>query len=313
MNKMSAAWAGAAPPQRTWGALESREAAANPMQAAMSFILYAEFFILNTRWFDLFLAGYRIPMMVFLCLCLSLLLSSRVFEALFARTLRDAFALEVTDVYRPFREIASAALTGLLAEAGVSADPAAAASVLDGFGELVPHPDAGAAVRRLRESGIRIVALTNGSAVVAEKLLRASGLAPFVERAISIDEVRHWKPRREVYLHAANRVGVDPRHVALVSTHAWDIHGAGCAGLTTAFVARGQPFPNTMEAPHIAADTLVEVADALVELSELPIPTFSRKREKVSRECATDEGPHPTRLRRATLSRKRERVREQSN
>ncbi len=34
---------------------------------------------------------------------------------------------------------------------------------------------------------------------------------------------------------------------------------------------------------------------------------FSRSREKVSREGATDEGPHPTRLRRATLSRKRER------
>jgi|GEM_PF-5848635 len=34
---------------------------------------------------------------------------------------------------------------------------------------------------------------------------------------------------------------------------------------------------------------------------------FSRLREKVSRKGATDEGPHPTRLRRATLSRKRER------
>ncbi len=34
---------------------------------------------------------------------------------------------------------------------------------------------------------------------------------------------------------------------------------------------------------------------------------FSRLREKVSREGATHEGPHPTPLRGATLSRKRER------
>ena len=35
--------------------------------------------------------------------------------------------------------------------------------------------------------------------------------------------------------------------------------------------------------------------------------SFSHSWEKVSRECATDEGPHPTLPRRATLSRRRER------
>lgn len=145
--------------------------------------------------------------------------------------------------------------------------------MLDGFAELVPHPDAGAAFRRLNEADIRIIALTNGSADMTEQLLQRAGLETFVERIISINEVRHWKPRREVYLHAAKCLGVEPVRLALASAHAWDIHGAGRAGLTTAFVARGQPFPDTMMAPHLVADTLAEAVEALVKLRDLPVAT----------------------------------------
>lgn len=34
---------------------------------------------------------------------------------------------------------------------------------------------------------------------------------------ISAEEVRDWRPRREVYLYAAKTVGVDPQHLALVA------------------------------------------------------------------------------------------------
>jgi 2-haloacid dehalogenase len=185
----------------------------------------------------------------------------------FAHILRDAFALDATDVYKPFLEVASAALLNLLAEHRLPADPEKVVTVLDGFAELSPHPDAGAAFRRLHEANIKIVTLTNGSASIVEKLLQNAGLRQFVKEMISIEEVHHWKPRREVYLYSARRIGVEPQHLALVAAHAWDIHGAGAAGLTTAFVARGKPFPATMMPPHITAESLTKAAEEVVKLS----------------------------------------------
>jgi 2-haloacid dehalogenase len=186
----------------------------------------------------------------------------------FAHILRDGFALDATDVYRPFREVASAALLSLLAEYRSSADPQKIVTVLDGFAELSPHPGADAAFRRLHEADIDIVTLTNGSASTTEKLLQNAGLRQSVKEVISVEEVRHWKPRREVYLYAARRLGVDPQHFALVATHAWDVHGAGSAGLTTAFVARGKTFPRTMMPPHITVESLTEAAAELVKFSQ---------------------------------------------
>ena len=188
-------------------------------------------------------------------------------ETWFAQTLRDAFALEVTGVYKPFREIASATLASLFAGHGTPPEPARLPQVLDGFAELAPHPDAGSAFRRLHEAGIRIVSLTNGGAAVTEKLLQSAGLRQLVERTITVDEVAHWKPHADVYLHAAKCVGADPARLALVAAHPWDIHGAGRAGLTTAYVARGKPFPATMMPPHVTGASLAEVADALASLS----------------------------------------------
>jgi 2-haloacid dehalogenase len=56
-------------------------------------------------------------------------------------------------------------------------------------------------------------------------------LDKFVERYISIDEVKHWKPARQAYLHAATRLNLKPGQIALISAHDWDIHGAKRAGL----------------------------------------------------------------------------------
>lgn len=80
--------------------------------------------------------------------------------------------------------------------------------------------------------------LTNGSAPVTARLLEQAGLGRFVERTISIDEVRRWKSSAPVYRHAAAVLGVEPERLALVATHAWDVLGAGRAGLLTGWAAR---------------------------------------------------------------------------
>lgn len=192
-------------------------------------------------------------------------ISGQMLEIWFAHILRDAFALDATGIYRPFNTVASATLGSIFA-ASKQADPTALDDILQGFATLDAHPDAAPAMRVFHDNNIRMVTLTNGNAGTTQKLLERSRLHEFVERTISVDEVRHWKPRREVYLYCADVVGVEPNRLALLAAHAWDIHGARRAGLTAGYVSRQEkPFPSIMEEPHVTGSTLIEVADRLME------------------------------------------------
>ena len=139
-------------------------------------------------------------------------------ETWFGSLLRDAFALAATGVYQPFQDVAAATLAPLLHGAG--ADPCHVDHVLAGFAELDAQPDAEPAMRAFEEAGVRMVALTNGTASATERLLQRAGLRERVDRIVTVAEVGHRKPRREVYLHCAAAAGVEPHALALVAAHA---------------------------------------------------------------------------------------------
>jgi 2-haloacid dehalogenase len=105
-----------------------------------------------------------------------------------------------------------------------------------------------------READVRIVTLTNGSAATTTGLLERSGLHHYVERVVSVEAVRRWKPAPEPYRHAAAACGVPPDRMALVAAHAWDIHGAHRAGLLTGWVSRVENQWNDLfNPPDVAA------------------------------------------------------------
>src|SRR4051812_40140269 len=146
-------------------------------------------------------------------------LQATALDLWFARILRDGFALAATGTFRPFPDVAAAALKAILAEHGLDHDTGRISTVLNGFAELTLQPDVTAAVEQVRGEGFRIMALTNGSAQTTTTLLQRAGLLRHFEHVTSIDEVGHWKPRAEVYLHAAQTAGVEPSKLALVAAH----------------------------------------------------------------------------------------------
>lgn len=185
----------------------------------------------------------------------------------FAQMLRDAFALEATGIYRPFRELAAASLRVTLANHRLSADDARISGILQGFANLAPYDDVRPAFERARAGGVRITTLTNGAAETTNKLLSNAGVRELVENIVSIDDVRRWKPNREVYLRAARAAGVDPSRLALVAAHAWDTHGAKQAGLVTAWIRRGdKEYTGAMSPPDIVGNGLADAVDQLLAL-----------------------------------------------
>ncbi len=177
----------------------------------------------------------------------------------FARMLRDAFALEVVGEYKSFAEIGSATLEALLREQQIEPARSRIEEIIQSFAELPPHPNVESALEKLGAADLRIVALTNGSFETTKKMFRNAGLDKFLERYISIDEVKHWKPAREVYLHAAKILNLDPTEIVLISAHDWDIQGAKRAGFVTGFVHRNAAFSSAMGTPDLSAADLKEL------------------------------------------------------
>ncbi|WP_324274848.1 HAD-IA family hydrolase [Blastococcus brunescens] len=180
----------------------------------------------------------------------------------FGRTLLIGFAAALTGSWCRFRD----AFDDALAQE-TDLDAPRRSAVADAFGELSPHPDVEPTLRRLAEAGIRVVTLTHGSPGVAEAGLARGGITPLVERTLSSEAIRAWKPAREVYLWAAGSCDVAPERMALVAAHGWDVQGAQRAGLTGAWFSRGEhAYPAVFDAPHVRADDLAGAVDGLLAL-----------------------------------------------
>jgi len=185
-------------------------------------------------------------------------------EAWYTRTLRDGMALSATGDYVPFADVAEAALRGLT---GYTISHDQVAQVMAGFAELPAFPDALPAITALTDAGVRVACLTNGSAELVTSFTDRAGLAPRIDRVISVGEVFRWKPSGMVYRYAAEVLDVPAQWLALVAAHDWDCHGAKRAGLTTGWVSRksggyGAPF----EPPDVTGEDLTEVAGKLLAL-----------------------------------------------
>ena len=185
-----------------------------------------------------------------------------VLPTVFARTLLTGFAAAATGGWCRFRDAFTSALAQTTDLSAADRD-----QVADAFGELVPHPDVEPALRLLAEAGVRAVTLSHGAPGVAEAGLERGGVLPLVERSLTSESVRAWKPNREVYLWAAGVCRVAPDRLALVAAHGWDVQGAQQAGLTGAWFPRSErAYPGVYEPPHVRADDLPGAVAALLAL-----------------------------------------------
>lgn len=183
----------------------------------------------------------------------------------FPRILRDAFALQVTGIFKPFHEVAAGALVSLLAENGIEADSDKIAGVIQAFATLPIHPDVTEGIEILRDAGVRVAALSNGSADTTRQMFQNAGLEDAVEQFISIEEIKQWKPAAAVYQHAARKLGVAVDDLALIAAHDWDINGASEAGLTTGYIARKQPRPSpAMAQAEVSAVSFPQIVRGLL-------------------------------------------------
>lgn len=187
----------------------------------------------------------------------------------FAQLLSSWLTATVTGTYHNFGDLGLSALTMVAARRGVDLSDEKKKEIIGGIRELPPHPEVEESLARLRDGGLRLAALTNSTAEVANQQLGNAGLSGYFERILSADEVGRLKPAPEPYQMAADRLGTGMDGVRLVAAHSWDVAGAMRAGCAAAFVARpGMVLDPLAPTPDAVGADLSEVADLILKAEQ---------------------------------------------
>ena len=100
---------------------------------------------------------------------------------------------------------------------------------------LQPWPDAVSGLTRLR-TRFMLATLSNGNVALLANMAKHSSLPWDV--VLSAELARQYKPDPEVYLMAADLLGLEPQEVMMVAAHAGDLRAAAGVGFKTAYVPR---------------------------------------------------------------------------
>lgn len=154
--------------------------------------------------------------------------------------LEYAFRRAAMGQYRPFDRVTRAALDRALAVTGIDIPEADREELVAAWTRLPAFSDAAPALDALRARGHHCVAFSNGTAKGLETLLDHAGLAAHLDDVLSVESVGTYKPAPAVYDHLVAAGGADRAATWLVSGNAWDVIGAGAAGLSTAWLQRDE-------------------------------------------------------------------------
>lgn len=184
----------------------------------------------------------------------------------FSQMLQLSFVGGLTGSYVDFTTAQRAALLMLGQREGVPLTDEQVDQTVALMSSLPPHAEVPTALRRLADTPLRMVALTNSVEEVAERQLRNAGIRDLFDRVMSADTVRRLKPAPEPYHAVATAFGVPPAEVRLIAAHAWDVTGALHAGCKAAFVSRaGMVLSPIGPQPDIVGDNISDVAELIIE------------------------------------------------
>ncbi|HVU39585.1 MAG TPA: haloacid dehalogenase type II [Xanthobacteraceae bacterium] len=112
--------------------------------------------------------------------------------------------------------------------------------LLDAYRRLDAFPDARDTLAALKAQGVRLAILSNGSPSMLAAAVDASGIGGLLDAVISVDAVRLYKPRPEVYALVTSRFGIAAESVVFVSSNRWDVMGAASFGFRPVWINRAR-------------------------------------------------------------------------
>ncbi|MFI1470358.1 HAD family hydrolase [Streptomyces wuyuanensis] len=93
------------------------------------------------------------------------------------------------------------------------------------------YPEMRKFVEMLDAAGVPMAVASGSSRAAIEAVLAGTGLDAFLTTLVSAEEVAHGKPRPDVFLEAARRLGTDPAHCVVVEDAPPGAAAAHAAGM----------------------------------------------------------------------------------
>ena len=177
------------------------------------------------------------------------------------KQLEYSWVLTLAGAYEDFWTLTERALDYALA-CTPSVDRALRPRLLDCYRALDAYPDASATLAILKARGTKTAILSNGSPAMLASAVAAAGLERHLDAVLSVEAVRLYKPRPEVYALVVDRFAVAPADVTFVSSNRWDVMGAAAFGFRPVWINRaGLPDEYAAFAPQRVVTGLGALAD----------------------------------------------------
>ena len=174
----------------------------------------------------------------------------------------------LSDKYANFWQVTVDALTYSCEFLNLDLTEASRDRLMRQYAELSAFPENVEQLMRLREAGITLSVLSNGTPWMLEQAMEASGLAEYFEHVLSVESVERFKTAPEAYQMGPDALGSKATNILFVSSNCWDICGATWFGYRTIWLNRyGLPLDRLGVKPHRIGSSLQDVADFALELN----------------------------------------------
>jgi 2-haloacid dehalogenase len=178
--------------------------------------------------------------------------AERLSEIWRSKQLEYSWTLTLAGRYVDFWTLTERALDFALARVP-SVNKALKPQLLAAYQTLDAYPDARKVLADLKSRGLSTAILSNGTPAMLSSAIAAANLATVLDAVLSVDELRIYKPRPEVYQLACDVFHVTPGEIIFISSNRWDVMGAQAFGFRTVWVNRTGATNEYGEAPQTVA------------------------------------------------------------
>ena len=163
--------------------------------------------------------------------------ADRMSEIWRSKQLEYSWTLTLAGRYRDFWTLTQRALDFALARVP-SVPKALRPKLLEAYFSLDAYPDARAILRTLKSRGHKTGILSNGSPDMLNGAVDGAAIGGDLDAVLSVDALKMFKPRPEVYALVTDRFNCKPGDVTFVSSNRWDVMAGTSVGFRTCWINR---------------------------------------------------------------------------
>lgn len=164
--------------------------------------------------------------------------------------------------YRPFWEVTEDALTYSARRLGLELTADVRKRLMSQYACLSPFPENLAALKQLKELGLPLAILSNGTRQMLDIAVKSAGMTGLFDHLLTVDKVGKYKTAPEAYQLGPDAFGLAARDILFVSSNCWDACAATWFGYTTFWINRsGQPLEELGVRPTAEGNLLSDVLE----------------------------------------------------